>query len=102
MLNYGFQAKRTLVALRRGLRWWPWLASIGIHVGIGGVLSAVVFVSFARSADRPKIVPEARLGRIHPQLPLFYRDRDPEPVMPESGPPAKTVSPENSSPSSSS
>lgn len=84
MLNYSYQAKRYLVALRRGLRWWPWLVSIGVHAVVLVVLSAVVFISFSQRDDRPEIVPEARLGKIDPRLPLFYRDRNPQPLMPDS------------------
>jgi len=83
MLDYSYQAKRLLVKLRRGLRWWPWAASVGIHLGVLAVLSAFVFVSFSTGRDRSQIVPDARLGRVNPKLPLFYRGRQSRKLLPE-------------------
>jgi hypothetical protein len=65
------------------VRWWPWLISIGAHTTALAVLSAVVFVSFHRSPDRREIVPEARLGKLDPQLPLFHQERQPLPPLAE-------------------
>jgi hypothetical protein len=71
--SLSFQTKRRLVKLRRLGRWWPWLASGAVHIVILGVLSIVVFVSYNTKAQRPEIVPEARLGKVYPGLPLFQK-----------------------------
>jgi hypothetical protein len=47
--------------------------SIGFHLVLLGGLSAVVLVSYNSQAEKPDIVPEARLGKIEPQLPLFQK-----------------------------
>jgi len=81
MFTYGSEAERVRVGVIRYVRWWPWLISIGVHTTVLVVLSAVVFVSFHRSPDRREIVPEARLGKVDPQLPLFHQERQ---VLPAS------------------
>lgn len=75
MKKPSYQTKRQLVKLRRLARWWPWLASAAIHVGILALLSALVLVSYNTKAERPEIIPEARLGRVSPGMPLFQRIR---------------------------
>lgn len=66
-----------MVRLRRLARLWPWMISIGFHLGLLGVLSAVVLVSYRTQAQRPEIVPEARLGKVESQLPLFQKVQQP-------------------------
>lgn len=78
-MNY--RTKRFLVRLRRMARLWPWVISIGFHLGLLGVLSAVVLVSYQVKPEQPEIVPEARLGKVENQLPLFRKvERAPERV----------------------
>lgn len=83
MLNQSDQTKVNPIERRAGRRWYPWLISIGAHVAVLGGLSTAVFISFTGQADRPEIVPEARLGRIDPQLPLFHHEKQAPPLLPE-------------------
>jgi uncharacterized protein with von Willebrand factor type A (vWA) domain len=49
------------------------MVSIGFHLGLLGVLSVVVLVSYRSEPQRPEIIPEARLGKVENQLPLFRK-----------------------------
>ncbi len=73
MRNVSYQTKRRIVKLRRLSRWWPWVASAAVHVGVLAILYTVVLVSYNTKAEKPEIVPEARLGRVIPGLPLFQQ-----------------------------
>ncbi len=73
MKKVSYQTKRRMVKFRRLARWWPWLTSAAVHCVILGGLSAIVLVSYNTKADRPDIVPEARLGKVYPGQPLFQR-----------------------------
>jgi len=73
MKNVSYQTKRRIVKLRRLSRWWPWIVSIVLHIGVMGALSLMVLVSYNSQAEKPEIVPEARLGRVTPGLPLFQQ-----------------------------
>jgi len=67
------ELQETSVWRRAGrlLLWWPWAISAAAHLAVLGGLSAVVFISFEHRPARREIVPEARLGKVDPQLPLF-------------------------------
>jgi len=82
-MQYTYQTKRYLVRVRRVLNYWPWFVSAVAHLVVLAILSAVVFISFDTDRDARKIVPEARLGRIIPQLPVFNPAVRNAPVMPE-------------------
>lgn len=72
MPQYSYQARRYLVKLRRVARLWPWAISVAVHVAVLAGLSAFVFVSFTPSSDKSQIVPQARLGQVTAELPLFH------------------------------
>jgi len=75
MEKVSFRTKRRIVRIRRVIRWWPWAVSAGVHVAILVVLSTIVLVSQGKPAEKPEIIPEARLGKIAPGLPLYQRIR---------------------------
>ncbi len=68
-----FRTKRQLVRLRRIVKLWPWAISVIFHIAILAILSTVVFISFSTKDDKKEIIPEARLGKINTQLPLFQK-----------------------------
>ncbi len=68
-----FRTKRQLVRLRRIVKLWPWAVSIVFHIAILAILSTFVFISFNVKTERKEIIPEARLGKINTQLPLFQK-----------------------------
>ena len=59
------------ISMRRISGWWPWGVSIAVHLSALGILSAMVLVSYNKNNEGPQIVPEARLGKVDPGLPLF-------------------------------
>lgn len=82
MANDTHQTKRGPVTFRYLTAYWPWGISIMVHLAVLAALSAVVFISFESRQARREIIPEARLGRITPHLPLFsprLPDTDPMP-----------------------
>ncbi len=68
-----FRTKRQLVRLRRIVKLWPWVLSVAFHIIVLAILSTVVFISFNAKPERREIIPEARLGKVNTQLPLFQK-----------------------------
>jgi hypothetical protein len=51
--------------------------SIGFHLALLVIMSAVVLVTYRTDAEKPEIVPEARLGKVDSKLPLFQKMDEP-------------------------
>lgn len=83
MIAWAGIARRIRPNVGQLVRAWPWLISLGLHVGVLAVLSAVVFISFEVPPERAEIVPSARLGKADPRLPLFHREPQPAPLSAE-------------------
>ncbi len=84
MFTPSYHAKRFLVRIRNAMRWWPWATSVAVHLILLGALSAMVFISFETKKDRREIIPEARLGQVKPNLPLYQGQRRKKLLMPDS------------------